>query len=159
MVYFPQLPHHTQVFIRILQKSNHTLCSGMLELLRQWYLHVTIHDKQTVNKHTSVDFTASGAGCISIKPMVLGFMCQGLLQIHPVYSHCSDRKKSPSPPLSKTDPSPTADTCVLFNCVTSPFPSYLCNRALPSLRERSLHATALLTSLWGGCGEKHLAVG
>lgn len=68
----------------------------MLELLRQWYLHVTKHDKQIVNKHTSVDFTTSETVYISINNTSLGFMCQVLHQ-HPFYSHSSDRKNHPKP--------------------------------------------------------------
>lgn len=95
---FLQLPHHTWVFIQILQQLTHNFCSGMLELLRQWYLHVIKHDKQIVNKCTSVDFTTSETAYISIKTMSLGFMCQVLYQ-HPCYSHSPDRKNHPKPDL------------------------------------------------------------
>lgn len=67
----------------------------MLELLRQWYLHVTKHDKQIVNKLTSADFTTSETAYTSIKNISLGFTCQ-ILHQHPFYSHSSDRKTTPN---------------------------------------------------------------
>lgn len=84
-----------------------------------------------------------------MKNTVLGFMCQVLHQIHPFYSHSSDRKNHPHPPFKNQIPHPLQTHVWVFHIVISQFPFVSSQQSTAwACGERRLHASYPLPLGW-----------